>query len=114
MSFADTVSADYKVPAHDDGESVTFAAVRASGTTSYSLTYVVAHELTVDEMAAAGLVVGKRAKLFVLPNAQITVAADKPQAGDRITDGGSLVWNVVDATLDDLGIAWNARAVQQR
>ena len=113
MSFTTTVAADYKIPAHDAGESVTLTQTPLASPTATALTFVDSHELDIDEMIAAGIaLIGVRAKHFSLPAEQIT---GKVLPGDRLLDtSGELPWEIVKASLDDLSICWECDAKQDR
>ena len=105
MAFPVSVQEDYKLAAYDGGQSVTFTAVRAANT-NYAITYADDHDLSAKEIAASGGVFNIGDKRWALGNEQITVAADKPQPGDKITDASSVVWWIIDAVLDDLDVSW--------
>lgn len=112
MSFANTVAVDYKVPGHDAGESCTLT-TKPAGTTT-ALTFCDAHELTVDEMAAAGMsLIGTQGKGFSLPSDQISSSL-VPKPGDTITDAASVIWEIKRAVQDDLGICWDCDCVRNR
>lgn len=106
MSFADTVSQDYQIAGYDGGSTATFTAVRSGASTNYTITYADDHELSLREIAAGGGFYQQGDKRWSLGAALITVAADRPQPGDYITDAGGVVWHILDTVLDDLGISW--------
>jgi hypothetical protein len=103
--FRDTVAQDYHVT--DGTEQVTFTAVRESTTTAYTITDADPREVKIGEVAAGGGEFQYGDRLWLLGADQITVSTDRPQRGDRITQGDGTVWELfADATLDGFGISW--------
>ena len=111
MSFADSVADDFKVA--DASFSATFTAIRSSGSTNYSLTYCNSQDLTTREIAASGGYYQVGDRKFLLPNSQITVAADRPQPGDTVVVSG-VTWKLLDAVLDAFSISWVCTARKAR
>lgn len=114
MAFSTTVSADYKVSAHDAPESVTLRHRAADGSyTSTSITFAESHEITVNEAAASGGLWVVSDIKWVLPAAQVS-NSNRPVPGDAIVDASSVEYEILDAVLDDLGIAWTCTTRKAR
>lgn len=101
-----TVAADYKIGAHDAGETVTFTSGQGIHSVAISIPDADGHEFTADEVAASGGMYQLGDKTWVLGRALITDAAHYPRPGDKITDSDGVSWYVKSATLDDLDSAF--------
>ena len=107
MGFGNTAVNDYKIAGNNNGQTVTFTAVREAGSTNYTVTRAVGLDLTHQEIVKGGGLFQVGDKRWMLGANQITNTAHAPRQGDKITDAGGVVWYLVgDATLDGLGIAW--------
>lgn len=114
MSYENTCSEDYKVAAHDSGETVTFTAVRGASSTSYTVTFADGHDLTAREIGGADGFYRLGDRRWSLGREQITSTANYPQPGDRIVDASSVAWRVLDAVLDDLRVSFVCTCRQER
>lgn len=111
MSFADSIADDYKVT--DGAQTVTFTSVGAAGPHDITITNADGHAFGAKEIAASQGFFNYGDKLWLLGNNQID-AAYKPKPGDRITDASSVVWEILDATLDDFGVSWQCTCRKAR
>jgi hypothetical protein len=109
-SFANTVANDYKI--FDDPQTVTFTAVRESGSTNYTVTHATRADLTSNEVSTG-------AGDYQMGDQKWTLGANQlvgvtPQRGDKLTTSDAIVREVLDATLDPLGIAWDVTTRKDR
>lgn len=103
MSIRNTVAADFKIV--DGTQAVTFAAVRESATTPYTVAYADAHDLTEREINASNGVFQVGDRRWGVDASEIPGV--RPRRGDTITDTEGTVWTLIgDATTDALGISW--------
>jgi hypothetical protein len=103
-TIKDTLQLDIK--GVDGVETITFTAVRATTTNSYTVTHAVCEELSLHEVAASGGLFQVGDKRWWFSAAAITLAADSPRQGDRLTAAGVTHQVVGDATLDAVGALW--------
>lgn len=103
MSFADSVANDYKM--FDAVETVTYAAVRAAGSTDYSVTHAEPYDHTTEEVVASEGLFSHGDRQWSLGCNQLSGVV--PQAGDKITQSDGTVWVLFAAAVkDSLGITW--------
>lgn len=94
---------DYKVV--DGTEAVTYVSVASAGNTSVSVSKADADDLTASEVAAAGGYFQMGDMRFRIWFVLLSTVTPKP--GDYITrTADSTTWEVLSATLDDLGLAY--------
>ncbi len=99
---------DYRV--FDDTISGSFISKAAAGNTTISLTNVDGAMLSVRELGGLFQLGDKR---WSLPANQIS-AGHEPKPGDSFTDDASVVWELLDAKLDDFGISWDCTGRRAR
>jgi hypothetical protein len=104
------VASDYKV--FDGIETVTFTAVRESGSTAYTVTHATHADLTASEVATGAGDYQMSDQRWILGANQLVGVV--PQRGDKITTADSVVREVIDAILDPLGIAWECTTRKDR
>jgi hypothetical protein len=100
MSMIQGLGLDYQVGGNDRGQTVTFTPADGSGT--FPVAFAVYHELTVEEVAAAGgeFALGDRRWLL---GAREFAGHPTPKQADKLTDASGTPWYIaLEVTLDPL------------
>ncbi len=103
-SYRTTAAADYKVT--DGTETVTFAALRGSTTTTLTIHYADPQDYSLKQIAQSDghLQVGDRA--WILGSDQFT-GGIVPIEGDTLTDADSVAWKLVGVPVQDaIRVSW--------
>lgn len=111
MAFDTTLQPDYKLLAHDFGETVTYGHKTATGSTSDSAARAVRLEISRREVQASDGFFTLQDAVWLLADSELD---SDPKEGDSITDAGSVVWRVLEAHQEAAGTVWRCVCRRER
>jgi hypothetical protein len=110
-SLGTSLADDYKLD--DNAETITYTSKLASGNTTLTIHFASWSTLSQKEINGSQGFYQMGDRSWLLGAAEFT-GGITPKPGDSFVDASSITWEVLDADLDEYGIAWDVTTRKAR